>query len=720
MTGVSKTGMKQARPIPGGMRRRGPGQALARLFVVSVAAAVFGCQSPEIPAEVTKDPQVGPLKTLGDVPLFAKRTSKAGETPVGSEFFDTNGVGAPYVVEGASGINDLAMYYVGYDSTSSQVSGGIGEARSTDNGFTFENRRLLLVRRNRVNGDLAPLDPPTPEPPRQEDSFDSAGVLDPMVLEDCPFAATVGDSCLFYSGPGKIDAVTDDDQDGLRYGFSSQFVRPPDAPDRPVPLVPSAIGMVTLPGLNEIASNGVPILIANKDIEDDGATDCGLSSADPLNPSDGQLPCTDDDFYATRARTFDPIVEVCSRDSFDATEDLIDDGCQRNNGVNSDQCPGGTDATVTVEAGPYPWESGGVGAPFVMRDPFRNRYLMYYTCTEEFGEITANGCEERLIDRICVAELAQVGSQLIARRLLMDPGAGDVNYASPSAPTVNLRNNIVLQGGNFAKENADFDRAGASDPTILLSQSVLGTTLWRMWYTGINGNNAKRIGITGSFDGFDWDADDQELRFSTLIPTNPVLVQADRATAATGLFASDGLLRIYYESVTRGTEPSINLATKYDLDDEVPPTIEFVSPVDSDTTIDQGCSVSFSFAFEDAGGSGIDAESFNIQFTDIRIDNVTDPGVQVQFQNDITREDVTVAQAANWADEFPSFRFGSGDSATVELQLNEFRLNPTLANVDQAVLDLEIEIFDRADNRSVKSLQLTLKEAGQPTVCDAN
>ena len=105
---------------------------------------------------------------------------------------------------------------------------------------------------------------------------------------------------------------------------------------------------------------------------------------------------------------------------------------------------------------------------------------------------------------------------------------------------------------------------------------------------------------------------------------------------------------------------------------------------------------------------------------DISIDELTDPGVQVQFQNDITREDVTVAQDADWSDQFPSFRFGSGDSATVQLQLNEFRLNLTLANVDQAVLSLEIEIFDRNDNRSVKGLELTLVEAGQPTVCDAN
>ncbi|MCB0219817.1 MAG: hypothetical protein KDH09_09000 [Chrysiogenetes bacterium] len=711
---------EQSRPVAGRMPRQGWGAFLARSALALAALVSFGCEGPKIPEPATRDPQVGALKTLGDVPLFAKRTTEAGQTPVGSEFFDTNGAGSPYILQGASGVSELILYYVGTDATSSQVSGGIGEARSSDRGFTFENRRLLLVRRNRVTGDLAPLDPPSPLPPRLTDSFDSPGVLDPMVLEDCPFAATAGGSCLFYAGPGIFDAVNDDDQDGLRYGFSSEFVRPPDAPARPIPLVPSAISVVTLPGLNEVASNGVPILMANKDIEDDGATDCGLSGTDPLNPSDGQLPCTDDIFYTNRARTFDPQVEVCSRRSLNATEDLIDDGCQRNNGINSDQCPGGTDSTVTIEAGPYPWESGGVGDPFVMRDPFRDRYLMYYTCTEEFGEVTANGCEERLIDRICVAELTQVGSQVVARRLLMDPGAGDVDYASPSAPTVRLRNNIVLQGGNFAKENADFDRAGASDPTILLSRSVLGTVLWRMWYTGTNGNNAHRIGITGSFDGFDWDADDQELRFSTLVPTNPILVQADQAQAPTSLFASDNILRVYYESITRGTEPSINLATIVDLTDDVPPTIFFDSPVGDELTIEQGCSVTFALSFEDAGGSGIDQSSFNVQFTDISIDELTDPGVQVQFQNDITREDVTVAQDADWSDQFPSFRFGSGDSATVQLQLNEFRLNPTLANVDQAVLSLEIEIFDRNDNRSVKGLELTLVEAGQPTVCDAN
>lgn len=688
----------------------------SRAVLALAAIAVLGCQDPEIPEPAARDPQIGALKTLGDVPLFAKRPVDPDDTPTGSETFDTNGVGSPYVLEGAGGIEELIMYYVGTDDTS-QVSGGIGEARSSDTGFTFEERRLVLVRRNRVSGDLSPLDPPSPLPPRLTDSFDSSGVLDPMVLENCPFAQPAGESCLFYSGPGIQDAVADDDQDGLRYGFSSEFVSPP-APDRPIPEVPSAISMVTLPGLNEVAGNAVPILMANKDIEDDGAPDCGLSNTDPLNPSEGQLPCADDDFYTTIPRTFDPQIEVCGRRSLSATEDLIDDGCQRNNGINSDQCPGGTDSTVTTEAGPYPWESGGVSSPFVMRDPFRDRYLMYYTCTEETGEVTANGCEERLIDRICIAELALVGRQLIARRLLMDPGAGDVEYNSPSAPTVDLRNNIVLQGGNFADEDKDFDRAGASDPTILLSRSVLGTTLWRMWYTGTNGNNADRIGITGSFDGFDWDADDQELRFSLLIPEPPILVQAQQANNPTSLFASDDILRIYYESITRGTEPSINLATIVDVNDDVPPTIKFNSPTEFE--IEQGCSVNLELAFEDAGGSGVDQNSFNVEISGVAINQVIDPSVQIQFQNDQTREDVTIEQEADWSDQFPSFRFGSSDSATVSLQLNEFRFNPTLSNTETATLNLVVEIFDRNENRSIAALGLELREDGQPTSCDAN
>ncbi|MEW6774838.1 MAG: hypothetical protein AB1405_00955 [Bdellovibrionota bacterium] len=644
-----------------GMRTAGKNRKAALGIAVLALFAWSACTEPTLPPPIPKDPMIGALATLGDVPLFAARETQTSP----EDFFDLNGVRAPHVLEGPGGLNEFLLYYEGVDDTTN-VSAGIGEARSTNQGFSFGDRRLLLVRRNRFGGDLGSLGKPTP-PPNEDSSFDSRGVQHPMVLEDCPFTTPAGGQCLFYSGPGETSF------DG----------------DREYPVIPSGISMVAVPPLGSVARNAVPVLLANKDMENYAS-----------------LPPEDDVFYTERPPSFDATVEPCDRRSFLAGEFQPDPSI-----LNDDS--GG----LGIQAGPYPWESGGVSAPFVIENPRSpGQYLMYYTCTEEFGELDA-GCQESFINRICVAELFELGGaggQLVARRIIRQPVPGDNNYATPSNPNEPLPNNIVIAGNNFP----GFDEFGASDPSVLISRSVLGTVLYRMWYTGTNQNGARSLGITGAFDGFDWDTDDPELRVSTTIPGNPILVQAQKSAAPAAFFASDRILRVYYESTTSGTEGAINLATIVDLDDRVAPTIDFASPAGAGLTVDQGCDVDFELQFEDSGGSGIDQSSFVIQFTDIsRTDSAA--ASTVEGQNDITTEAVSIAEDVDWAEEFPTFSFGSGDSAEVFLRINQFRLNPPLSSGSAtATLDLNVRIFDRVDNESTKSITLTLVESGLPTVCD--
>lgn len=684
------------------------------LSVAMMAVALHGlpaCTEPNVgsedlsPESPFTDPTIGFLANIGDEPLFEARDSNP--PPSGADTFDTNGVGAPYLREGSGG--EFFLYYEGQDSTGN-VTAGIGEARSTNGGFSFEDRRLLLARRNLVSaGALEPLTPPSPPPAQPSVSFDSRGVLDPMVLDlDCTTGCPpFGDLCgtdpdcllLFYGGPGIQDQVDDDEGDGLRPACADV----PNTPTRQIPDTPTGIAVVRVPPRGEVARNPIPLMLANKDLEE-FTTACGASA------------CSESaQFYLETAESFVPPVEVCSRRSFSPA--------QYASGLSPENLNEGEDSAGTplgITAGPFPWESGGVGAPYVIQDPFSDRFLMYYTCTEEFGDIaTAGGCEEKLVDRICVAELVGIddgagNTRIVARRLLQQPGVGDVQYATPSAPTAPIPNNIVMAGGVVFPE---FDGEGVADPSILIDRSVLGRNLFRMWFTGCNEKFNQRVGFSGSFDGFDWDNDDPRLRISTLVPSNPLLVQSDRSRAPAAFFPSDLLFRTYYETTINGDEPAINLSTIVDVDDNVPPAIEFVSPSGSGLTQDQGCNIDFSLAFEDAGGSGIDQGSFVIEFTDIsRSDGVGSSTVQAQ--NDETNEQISISEDSDFSNQFPSFRFGTGDAATVSLQLNAFRLNPTLPQGQTADLDLRVTIFDRAGNEAIKSITLSLVEGGTATACD--
>ncbi len=739
---------KDARHLPRILAH--PGRALAAVSALGAAVAFAGgCSKPELPPLVTKDPQVGYLQTLGDEPLFRARLGT--DVVDAADFFDTNGVRAPHVIERPRLPSDppdklrtLFMYYEGLDGTVGNVSAGIGEVTSDTEGVSFGSRRLLLVRRNRIAGDLTPLLPPIHPPPRQADSFDSRGVQHPMVLqldctngcapfstatypcesnanpadtEQCPYCVVGNADCriLFYSGPGIFGAAADDDTNGI----GPEFITPPSPPNRAIPQVPSGIGIVPVPALNGVARNPRPLLLANKELDD------------------GTAYPEDDNFYTTIVGSFNPVEEVCNRRSFNADEFLTTTAAQRN-------VPG----ALGIEAGPFPWESGGVSAPFVAEDPCRRgRYLLYYTCTEEFGENAGGSgtCAESYVNRICQAELGlDSNGNLTARRIIPETAGAldltaDTDYATPSDVFSFVPNNVVVGAGNFTN---GFDVYGSSDPSILFSYSVLGHRIFRMWYTGMNENKSRAIGLTGSFGNQrvgvpspgcgwnDWDADDPALRFSTLVPTNPIMVRAGRNAAPTALFGTDRILRVFYDTLTSGTEPAINLSSIVPLPDTVAPLIDFVSPTGTASSppnalnMDQGCPVNFEIHFDDAGGSGVLEGSFLIQISGITRSDIPGSGsVKALYLE--TNQNVDISAADDWRNalDIPGFTFGVGDTAEVLMQFDQFRLNPPLPTGATALVDVRVDIFDRNSNpnASNKTIRLTLTEAGTtsaPTTCD--
>lgn len=628
-----------------------------RLYLLAALTAVLGlsalsgsCTDPNLPDPFPTDPQVGYLATLGKVPLFASDTSLSGYVYT----FDDYGVGSPYALINTDGT--YTMYFHGDDqpdSLSDRFSSfAIGRTHSDTEGQTWGEREVIMVRRNLADDPgLAPFDPPSPAVsgcgPGSliENCYDSNGVLDPMVFE----------TFLYYTGPGIPDPVT-------RFDGAE------------VPEIPSAIGRTDLPPTQQLARNGLPLLIANK----------AMTATDPV------LTTEDDAFYNTLAGSFDPFTVPCDRKSFLPAE-FSTAGVTELNSRDSA-------AALQIRAGPYPWESGGVSSPFVMQNPYNPaETLMYYTCTEEFGrELSSIDCEVRRIDRICVARLTTAsGGRVVAERLIREDS--DVQYASPYAPNIPLPNNIVVNNGNFP----GFDDVGSGDPTIEISRTITGRTVMRMWYTGTSEIGAQRLGITGSFDGFDWDADDTTLRISTIVPTNPVLVQAAKAAKPASTFDRNNVLRIFYESTSKALA-SINMATIVRLDDSIPPTLRFLSPQGSDQVIAQGGSVTFRIRFEDFGGSGIDQSSFQIRITSISL-SAGGTGSAITARNQNTNEAIgdgsppSLKVNQDFNEEFPGFRFDVGDAAEATLTLEDFKISPPLLTGQAATVRVEATIFDRAD-----------------------
>lgn len=621
--------------------------------VILVAAAGFwlgpqGCTDPFLPDPFPTDPQVGYLATLGKVPLFASDTTQSGFVYT----FDDYGVGSPYVLINPDGT--YSMYFQGDDQPDSasdrNVTFAIGRSDSDTEGQTWGPREVILVRRNLADDPgLVPFDPPVPAVagcgPNGliENCYDSNGVTDPMVA----------DGFLYYAGPGLPDPI-------LRFDGAE------------VPEVPPAIGRAQLPPVNQIGRNGVPLLIANK----------AMTAGDPV------ITTEEDAFFNSLADSFDPYTLPCDRKSF-LPDEFGSASVTELNSRNSARATG-------VRAGPYPWESGGVSSPFVIQSPYeRNRVLMYYTCTEEFGRIVQGDCEVRKIDRICVAEMRTTSDgRMVAERLIRSDS--DVVYATPYAPNRPLANNIVVNNGNFP----GFDDVGSGDPTIELSTTITGRVVMRMWYTGTSEIGAQRVGITGSFDGFDWDADDQVLRISTIIPTNPVLVQAAKSAKPASTFDSSDVLRVFYESTSKGLA-SINMATIVRLDDTIPPTIQFLSPQGSSLVFSQGGSVTFRLRFEDFGGSGIDQSTFQIRITGIQ--TTAGAGTAITATNQTTNGAVgsgsppTLKLNEDFNEEFPAFRFDVADRAEVALTLQDFLISPPLSAGQSAQVSVEAVIFDRAD-----------------------
>ncbi len=625
-----------------------------RALLLAAAVVIAGsCTDPNIPDPFPTDPQVGYLATFGKVPLFPSNTSQTGFI----YSFDDYGVGSPYVM-----INDdgtYSMYFQGDDQPDSVndrfASFAIGRVISDTEGQTWGDREVIMLRRNLADTDalsLSPFDPPQPAVSGCgpggliENCYDSNGVLDPMVF----------DTFLYYSGPGIPDS-------GLRSDGAE------------VPEVPSAIGRTALPPVQQLARNGVPLLIANK----------AMASDDPV------LTQEDDAFFNTLAGSFNPFTLPCDRKSFlpdEFTAASITDLNSRNPA---------TGTAFGIEAGPYPWESGGVSSPFMITNPYTpGESLLYYTCTEEFGrDLGAAGCAVQKIDRICVARLTEdANGRPVAERIISD--TSDVKYATPSAPNTPLPNNIVVGFGNFP----GFDDVGSAAPTIETSTTVTGRVVMRMWYTGTSEIGAQRMGITGSFDGFDWDANDSTLRISTIVPTNPVLVQAAKAAKPASVFDTNDVLRIFYESESK-EKASINMATIVPLDDLLPPKLEFLSPQGPDQVVTQDGSVTFRIRFEDFGGSGVDESTFQIRVTSIQTS--TGPASAITATNSLTGLGIgdgappVLNLNQDFSQEFPAFRYDVGDKAEVALTLNNFKISPPLAPGKTANVRIEAVIFDRAD-----------------------
>ncbi len=623
-----------------------------RAALALLAIAIGSCTDPNLPDPFPTDPQIGFLATLGKVPLFAADPSLNNE--LGFIYsFDDYGVGSPYVLINADGT--YTMYFQGDDQPDSVedqfASFAIGRANSDTEGQTWDTREIILVRRNLADDPgLEPYALPVPAAagcgPGQflENCYDANGVLDPMVFEDV----------LYYVGPGIPDVV-------LR-----------SADDAEVPLVPSAIGSTLLPPVNQLARNGTPLLIANK----------AMTADDPVIASES------DAFFNTLAGSFDPFTLPCDRKSF-LPEEFGNASVTELNTRDSA-------AALSIRAGPYPWESGGVSSPFLIQNPYsQSETLMYYTCTEEYGRTVGNECEVRRIDRICVARISEAADgRLVAERLIREDS--DVAYGSPYAPNIPLANNIVVGNGNFP----GFDDVGSSDPTIEISQTITNRTVMRLWYTGTSEIGAQRVGITGSFDGFDWDADDATLRISTIVPTNPVLVQAAKAAKPASIFDANKILRVFYESASKGLA-SINMATIVRLDDTIPPTLQFISPQGENQVIQQGGSVTFRLRFEDSGGSGVDQSSFQIRVTSIS--TTSGSAGAISARNQITNAQIgdgtppTLKINQDFNEEFPAFRFDVGDRAEVSLTLEDFKISPPLTSSQSATIRVEAIIFDRAD-----------------------